>query len=73
MKMSRKRFYQVSAVVMVVTASLLIGFLAWRHWANQNALIGQEQAIQNAIQACNSGYGLQPVEPPTQAAADLTT
>src|SRR5688500_15258793 len=73
MKTSRKRFYQVGAIVGVVIASLVIGFLVWRNKANQNVLIGREQAIQNAIQACNPEYGLQPVEQPTEAEAKLTT
>ncbi len=72
-EMSRKRFYQVSAIVVFVIASLLIGFLTWQHKANQNVLIGQEQAIQNAIAACNPGYGLQPMEQPTGTDAELTT
>ena len=45
--MSRKRFYQVSILVMV-TASLLIGFLMDR---------------QKAILACDQDYGLQPPDP----------
>jgi len=72
MEMSRKRFYQISAIVVFVTVSSLIGFLVWRHWANQNVLIGQEQAIQNAIPACEP-HGLQPVEQPTKTEAELTT
>ncbi len=71
--MSHKRFYQVSAIVVVVTVSLLIGFLVWRHRADQKALIGKEQAIQYAIQACNPRYGLQPMEPPTETEAQFTT
>jgi hypothetical protein len=70
--MSHKRFYQVSAIVVVVTASLLIGFLVWRYWANQNILIEREQAIQNAIQACPY-IGLQQVAQPSGAEAELTT
>jgi hypothetical protein len=62
MKMSRKRFYQVSAIVVFIAGSLLIGFLVWRSWA-----------IQNAIPACNPAYGLQPVKPPTEFQAKLTT
>ena len=65
--MSRKGFYQVSAIVVFVTAILLFGFLIWRHTAKQNVLIGKEKAIQNAIQACNS------VEQPTAVQAELTT
>ena len=70
--MSRKRFYQVSALVMFVVASLSIDFLVWRSWDYQNVLIEKEQAIENAIQAC-AYIGLQQVEPPTQAEAQLTT
>ncbi len=71
-EMSRKRFYQISAIVVFVTASLLIAFLVWQYRASQNALIEREQAIQNAIQACNPTYGLQPVEQPTEFQAELT-
>lgn len=70
--MSHKRFYRASVIVVFITASLLVGFLAWRHWANQNTLIGREQAIQKAIQACPA-HGLQPVEQPTEFQAELTT
>ena len=36
-------------------------------------LIERERAIQNAIQACNPSYGLQPMESPTETKAELTT
>ncbi len=61
----------MSIIVVLTTAGLLIGFLAWRHWTNQNALIGKEQAIELAVQAYNPDYGLQPVEPPTEIEAKL--
>jgi len=70
--MSRKRFYQVSTMVVTVIACLLIGFFVWRYRASQNAFIEREQAIQNAIQACPY-IGLQPIEQPTEADAELTT
>ena len=73
MKISRKGFYQVSAIVVFVVASLLIVFLIWRQKTNEPVLISREQATQNAIQACNPGYGLQPVEQPTEIEAYLTT
>ncbi len=73
MKTSRKGFYQVSAIVVFVIASLLIGFIIWREKTNDLVLISEEQAILNAIQACNPGYGLQPMEPPTETKAELTT
>lgn len=68
--MSRRRFYQVSFIIVAVVSSLLIGFLVWRQ---STSLIRREQAIQNAIQACNPGYGLQPMEQPTAFEAELTT
>ena len=55
MRMSLKRFYQVSAIVAFVIAGLLIGFFAWRYSTNQNALIEQEQAIQIVIQDLSIG------------------
>jgi len=70
--MSRKRFYQTNAIVVFFVASLSIGFLVWRYWAHQNTLIEKEQAIQNAIQGCPY-RGLQPVEQPSEAEAELTT
>src|SRR5215211_6131182 len=73
MKMSRKRFYLIGAIAAFATVSLVVSFLVWRRWANQNNLIDQEQAIQNAIQACNPTYGLQTVEQPTVFEAQLTT
>ncbi len=73
MKTSRKSFYRVIAIVMVVIAGLLIIFLIWRQSTNQPVLIEREQAIQNAIQACNSGYGLQLVEEPTEFETEITT
>jgi type II secretory pathway pseudopilin PulG len=72
MKMSRKRFYLISAIILFAAVSLAISFLVWKRWANQNALIEREQAIQNAIQACNLTYGLQTVEQPTVFEAQLT-
>jgi len=72
METSRRRFYQISAIVVFVTASLIIGFLALRHKVNQKVLIGREQAIQNAVQACPA-HGLQPVEQPTEFQTELTT
>jgi hypothetical protein len=72
-EMSRKRSYQISAIVLFITASLLIGFLVWQHRARPDDLIGQEQAIQNAIQACNPSYGLRPVEQPTEFQAERST
>jgi hypothetical protein len=39
----------------------------------QTVLIGQEQAIQNAVEACNPSYGLQAVEQPTEFQAELST
>lgn len=73
MEMSRRSLYRVSALVVLIVAGLLIAFLYWRQRMNQNVLIGQEQAIQNAIQACNPSYGLQPVEPPTQFQVERST
>ena len=43
-------------------AGLLIGFL-----------VARQGAIQNAIDACNPGYGLQPVTTPTAFQIQLTT
>lgn len=73
MEMSRKNFYRVSATVVFITVGLLIVFLIWTQRTNKRVLVGQEQAIQNAIQACNPSYGLQPVEQPTEFQAELTT
>ena len=73
MKTSRKSFFRVSPNVVFVIAGILISFLIWRHRANQPVLIGREQAIQNAIQACNPAYGLQPVEQPTEFETEITT
>ena len=73
MKMSRKSLYQVSTIVVFVATGLLIVFLIWRQGTNQPVVIEREQAIQNAIQACNPAYGLQPLEPPTESKAELTT
>jgi hypothetical protein len=61
MKTSRKSFYRISAVVVFFIAGLLIIFLVWQYQVNQSVLISEEQAIQNAIEACNPSYGLQPV------------
>ena len=73
MKTSRKSFYRASVIVVFIAASLIIGFLAGRQKASRPVLIGREQAIQNAIEVCNSGYGLQPVEQPTEFQTELTT
>lgn len=73
MKTSRKSFYRVSAIAVFVIAGLLIIFLILRQRTNQPVLVGREQAIQNAIQACNPGYGLQPVEQPTEFETEITT
>ena len=59
--MSRKQFYQVGILVMV-TASLLIGFIVER-----------QKAIHQAILACDQNYGLQPPESPRAIHAKLTT
>lgn len=67
--MSSKRFFQVGLIAL----SLLIGFLVWQQLTKRLVLIGQEQAIQNATQACDSGYGLKPMEQPTKVEAELTT
>ena len=72
MEMSGKGLYRVSALIVLITAGLLIAFLLWQHKLNEPALIGQEQAIRNAIQAC-PGIGLQPVEQPTEFKTELTT
>jgi|SRR5688572_13781609 len=72
METSRKRFYWILGIVVLITASLLISFLIWLQRINQPVLIGKEQAIQNAIQACPR-IGLQPVEHPTEFKAELTT
>ena len=71
-EMSRKSLYQVSALVVLITVGLSIALFMWRQKINQTVLIGQEQAIQNAIQACPR-IGLQPVEQPTEFQAELTT
>jgi hypothetical protein len=71
-EMSRKSLYQVSALVVLITIGLLIALFLWRQKMTQTVLIGQEQAIQNASQACPS-IGLQPVEQPTEFQAELTT
>jgi len=73
MEISRKRFYQISAIVVFVIVSLLIGILVWQRWTNQPVLISREEAIQHAIEACNPGYGLQPVEQPTEFETEITT
>jgi hypothetical protein len=73
MKTSRKNFYRVRIIAVLVIAALLIIFLLWRQRTNQPILLGREQAIQYAIEACNSGYGLQPVEPPTEFETEITT
>jgi len=73
MEMSRKSLYRVGIIVVLLTAGLSIVFLVWRQRTNENVLIGEEQAIQNAIQACDRGYGLQPVEQPTEFHTELTT
>jgi|GEM_PF-5010127 hypothetical protein len=72
MKMSRKRFYLISAIILFAAVSLVISFLVWQRWAHQNALIDREQAVKNAIEACNPTYGLQTVEQPTVFEAYLT-
>ncbi len=66
----RKSSYPVSTIVLFAIVILLIGFLVWRH---QNVLLGKEEAIQYAIRASNPACALQPVEPPTEIEADLTT
>jgi len=73
MKTSRKRFYLIVAIVAFAMVGLFVSFLVWQHWASQDVLIEREQAIQNAIQACNPTYGLQPVEQSTVFEAQLTT
>ena len=73
METSRKSFYWIIGIAVFIPASLLIIFLILRQRINQPVLIGQEQAIQNAIQACNPVYGLQPVEKPTEIEAHLAT
>ena len=73
MKVGRKTFYQVSVIFMIVIAGILISLLIWRQRTSQPLLIGREQAIQNAIQACNPVYGLQPVEQPTEFETEITT
>ncbi len=64
---------KIVTVVAFVIAGLLLVFLAWRLMTSRLVLISQKQAIQNATQACNSGYGLQPVEQPTKFQTELTT
>ena len=73
MKASRKSFYRVSVIVALVIAGSIVIFLLWRYWASQPVLISQEEAIQQAIEACNPGYGLQPVEQPTEFETEITT
>ena len=66
MKMNYKNFYRISAIVVFVIAGLLIIFLIWQQRTIQPVLIGREQAIQTAIQACNSS------EQPREIQAELT-
>jgi hypothetical protein len=73
MKTSRKSFYRASVIVALIVTSVIIAFLTWRQKANRPVLIGREQAIQNAIEACNSSYGLESVELPTEFQTELTT
>jgi hypothetical protein len=71
MEMNRKNIHRISTIAALIIASLLITFLIWR--LKKNELIGQEQAFQYAIQACNPSYGLKQVEQPTEFQAELTT
>ena len=73
MQISRQSSYWMIGIVVLIAAGLLIIFLIWRQGTNQPVVIEREQAIQNAIQACNPAYGLQPLEPPTESKAELTT
>ena len=73
MEINRIRFYQISVIVVFVIVSLLIGVLVWQRWTNQPILISREEAIQHAIEACNPGYGLRPVEQPTEFETEITT
>ena len=73
MKTSRRSFYRARVIVALVIAGSLISILVWRYWASQPALISPEEAIQHAIEACNPGYGLQPVEQPTEFETEITT
>jgi len=60
--MINKNIYRVSIILLVLVACSLFGFL-----------VARQSAIHNAIEACNPGYGLQPVGTPTSAEAHLTT
>ena len=72
METNHKSLYQVSVPIVLITVSLLAALLFWLRKIDQPVLINQEQAIQNAIQAC-PGIGLQPVEEPTEFKTELTT
>ncbi|RJP54639.1 MAG: hypothetical protein C4583_02070 [Anaerolineaceae bacterium] len=73
MKTGRKSFYQISVIIALVIAGLLAILLLWQYWVGQPVLISREEAIQHAIEACNSAYGLQPVEQPTEFETEITT
>jgi hypothetical protein len=71
--MGRNIFSRISILLVLATAGLLISFLIWRQTLDQNVPISKDQAIRNAIQACNHSYGLQPVEQPTAFQGELST
>jgi hypothetical protein len=73
MKTGHKSYYRVSVIVVVVIVVSLSIFLIWQRWAKQPVRISREEAIQHAIEACNPGYGLQPVEQPTEFETEITT
>ena len=73
MKTDRGNFYRISVIVAFVIVGSLSIFLIWRYRANRSVLISREEAIQHAIEACNPGYGLQPVEQPTEFETEITT
>jgi len=73
MKTDRKSFYRVIMIFAVIIAGSLSIFLVWQHWIKPPVLISREEAIQHAIEACNPGYGLAPVEQPTGFETELTT